>query len=295
LLIRSDKFLYCVGPSWSSTAQALTASCPDPPDGGNEAPPTPALTWLPGQTAAKHQVYFSDSRAAVSQGAAEADKGVTSQTTLAPGDLEPAAVYFWRVDETTATGAVHTGSVWRLATFLPVDVSGLRGRENKARICETWLDGWTHDSSARLATPASLRRAQFVRRTAGHAAGIQQRGPPYYSETSGRSDAQDWTAHDVNALVLYVRGVATNQPARFYLGLEDASRQAAAVIHPDPAVAAGVRWARWEIPLRDFTDVNLARVKKLYIGVGDRANPLPGDKGRLYIDDLRLVRPISVP
>jgi hypothetical protein len=37
--------------------------------------------------------------------------------------------------------------------------------------------------------------------------------------------------------------------------------------------------------------VNLAKVKKLYIGVGDRDNPSAGSAGRLYIDDIRLTKP----
>jgi hypothetical protein len=67
------------------------------------------------------------------------------------------------------------------------------------------------------------------------------------------------------------------------------------VAHPEPTVAAAVKWARWDIPVHDFPNVDLARVKKVYLGVGDRDNPLPGEKGRLYIDDLRLVRSFSVP
>jgi len=300
LLIRSNKFLYCVGTNWSSTAPSLTAYNPDPPDGGNEVTPTSMLTWLPGQMATKHQVYFSDSLAAVRQGAAEADKGVTNQITLAPGDLKPATVYFWRVDEITAAGAIRTGPVWRFATFLPVDdFEGYDDEENRGtRIYETWIDGWTNGTGATVGHPESpFAERQFVHR-GQQAMPLEYNNvdPPYYSETERTfEDPQDWTVNDVNTLVLYVRGEAANLPVRFYLGIEDASRQAAFVVHPEPAVAAGVRWARWEIPLRDFTDVNLAGIRKVYIGVGDRENPFPGENGRLYIDDLRLVRPVSIP
>jgi hypothetical protein len=37
--------------------------------------------------------------------------------------------------------------------------------------------------------------------------------------------------------------------------------------------------------------VNLSRVKKLYLGAGDRANPAAGGSGMLYIDDIRLAKP----
>ena len=56
-------------------------------------------------------------------------------------------------------------------------------------------------------------------------------------------------------------------------------------------VRTGV-WKQWSIPLSRFDGVNLTRVKKLYIGVGDHENPTPTDGvGRIYIDDIRLTRP----
>jgi len=300
LLLRSDKFLYCVGTNWSVTTETLTASHPDPPDGDNEAPPTSVLTWLPGQMTTRHQVYFGDSLAAVSQGAAAASKGLTTLTTFAPGALAPAAVYFWRVDEISATGAIRVGPVWRFATFLPVDdFERYNDEENKGtRIYETWIDGWTNGTGSTVGhTEAPFAERQFVR--SGQQAlpvDYDNVDPPYYSEAERTfAQAQDWTANDISALVLYVRGRPTNQPARLYLGLEDAAGRAAFVAHREPAVAAAVKWARWEIPLREFTEVDLARIKKVYLGVGDRENPLPGQKGRVYLDDLRLVRPVHVP
>jgi hypothetical protein len=32
-------------------------------------------------------------------------------------------------------------------------------------------------------------------------------------------------------------------------------------------------------------------MKKMYIGVGDRANPAKGGTGRIYIDDIGLLKP----
>jgi len=72
---------------------------------------------------------------------------------------------------------------------------------------------------------------------------------------------------------------------------EDASKKVAVVAHPDAAITGTAKWAEWKIPLSSFTGVNLAKVKKLYLGVGDRANPAAGGSGRIYIDDIRLVMP----
>ena len=45
-------------------------------------------------------------------------------------------------------------------------------------------------------------------------------------------------------------------------------------------------------PLSDLSGVNLAAVKKLTIGVGDKANPKAGAAGMLYIDDIQFGKPI---
>jgi hypothetical protein len=298
--VEADGTTVHTGDLWTFTVQALTAYYPDPADGGNEGAPTPALSWLPGQLAATHHVYFSDSFEAVSAGAAEADKGVTEETTFAPGELESAAVYSWRVDEITALGEIRPGAVWRFATFVPVDdFESYNDEENQGtRIYETWIDGWSTGNGATVGYTDPPFAEQKIVHTGGQSMPLDYNNiePPFYSEAVRTfADAQDWTVNDVNTLVLYVRGVATNSPARVYLGLEDASRQAAFVACPDPNLATAVKWTRWKIPLRDFTDVDPARVKKIYLGVGDRENPTQGDKGRLYIDDLRLVRPVPVP
>ena len=43
--------------------------------------------------------------------------------------------------------------------------------------------------------------------------------------------------------------------------------------------------------MSSFTGVNPAKVKKLYLGVGDRTNPKVGGFGRLYLDDIRVMKP----
>ena len=52
-----------------------------------------------------------------------------------------------------------------------------------------------------------------------------------------------------------------------------------------------MKWTEWKIPLSGFTGVNLGKIKKLYIGAGDRNNPAKGGTGRIYIDDICLAKP----
>jgi len=54
---------------------------------------------------------------------------------------------------------------------------------------------------------------------------------------------------------------------------------------PEQRVGAA-RWTEWRIPLTSFTGVNLAKVKKITLGVGDRADPKPGGAGRIIVDDI---------
>jgi hypothetical protein len=73
--------------------------------------------------------------------------------------------------------------------------------------------------------------------------------------------------------------------------LEDAAKHAATVAHPDVAIVTAAQWTQWRIPLSGFTGVNLAKVKKLSLGVGDKANPKAGGTGLIYVDDISLAKP----
>ncbi len=86
---------------------------------------------------------------------------------------------------------------------------------------------------------------------------------------------------------------AANTPDRMYVALRDASNHTGVVTYPDSQILTTKTWAQWKIPLSDFANkgVNLAAVKKMFIGVGDRVNPARGGAGPLYFDDVCLTRP----
>ncbi len=72
----------------------------------------------------------------------------------------------------------------------------------------------------------------------------------------------------------------------FYFGAADTAGNTKVVTHPDPAAVQLEGWHDFNIALSDFTDagVNPASVKKLYIGLGNKANPVAGGNGSLFID-----------
>ena len=115
---------------------------------------------------------------------------------------------------------------------------------------------------------------------------------PFYSEATREfAPAQDWTARGADTPALYVRGAASNKAARLYVALEDASKKAASATHPDAALVSTAKWTEWEIPLSSLTGVNPAKIKKLYLGVGDKKAPVAGGAERIHIDDIRVTKP----
>jgi len=63
------------------------------------------------------------------------------------------------------------------------------------------------------------------------------------------------------------------------------------VKHTDPTATTLTTYTQWNIPLTDFAGVNPQAIKKMTIGVGDRANPQLGGAGDLYIDDIGVYLP----
>jgi hypothetical protein len=281
------------GNVWTFVAQALTAYYPTPANGANDAAAAAVLTWLPGQTAVKHHVYFGDSNDAVTQGTAAVDKGEVTDPAFTPGALESVTTYYWRVDEIVAGGTVRPGPVWTFTTGLPVDDFESYTDDEGSRIYETWIDGWTNGTGSTVGNT----QAPFAEQTIVH--GGKQSMPldynnvnvPFYSEAEREfSPVGDWTLGDVTTLTLYVRGRSGNAPAQLYLVVEDSSKKTGVVTYPDNAVTSATAWTQWKIPLSSFAGVNLAKVKKLYIGLGDRNAPAAGGSGRIFIDDIQVTK-----
>jgi hypothetical protein len=82
----------------------------------------------------------------------------------------------------------------------------------------------------------------------------------------------------------------SNDPDQLYVAVEDSAGKSALVTHPDPAAVGLTTWTEWKIPLTDLTGVNLAKVKKFYLGVGDKKTPVGGATGRMYFDDIRVTK-----
>ncbi len=284
------------GKVWSFFVQASIAYHPTPAVGATDVPLDPDLTWLPGIDAIEHQVYFSNRLDAVTEGTAEADKGVFAfvDANFAPDTLDVLTTYYWRVDEILEDDTIMPGEVWSFTTCLPVDdfenyTDNIDAGET---LWHTWIDGLTNGTGSYVGYE-NANGGTFGEITIVHG-GWQSMpidynnvGYPYYSEVEREfASAFDWTVEDANTLVLFVCGRLANAEAPLYVTLEDTSQKSATVIHPDPAISRAVVWTAWKIPLSEFTNVNSRKVKKIRIGIGDNTNPTQDGLGRVFIDDI---------
>jgi hypothetical protein len=286
------------GQVWTFVMQAATAYHPTPADGSTDAAPTAALTWQPGLAAMKHHLYLGTSVDAVTQGAAGTDKGELAAATFTPTGLNSVTTYYWRVDEVGLGGALKTGPVWSFTTHLPVDDFESYTDKEGGEIYTAWIDGFTGGTNGSTVGHLTAMNGTFGETGIVHSG--KQSMPmdynnvkaPFYSEAYQEfSPTQDWTANGLADLKLDFRGLGNNGAGALYVVVEDSSSKSAVVIHPDPAAVTAGTWTAWKIPLNSLTGVNLARVKRLYVGVGDRANPVAGGAGRIYIDDIRVTKP----
>jgi len=74
------------------------------------------------------------------------------------------------------------------------------------------------------------------------------------------------------------------------VALEDSAGTVGVAVHPDPNAVLAPQWTEWSIPLGDFTGVNAAGVRTMYIGLGNRNVPVPGGAGLITVDEIRLTK-----
>jgi len=86
-----------------------------------------------------------------------------------------------------------------------------------------------------------------------------------------------------------------NTPQPIYVAVEDAAGKVAIATYPEPEASRIISWTSWKVPLSDLAGVDLKNMAKLYVGVGDSLNPKPDGVGRIFIRNVRVVKPVSLP
>jgi len=85
---------------------------------------------------------------------------------------------------------------------------------------------------------------------------------------------------------------AGNSVEGIYLSVKDSAGKTKVMQYSDMAASAAPTWQQWKIALTEFTSagIKMNAIKSLVIGVGNKAAPVKGGTGTLYIDDIQFGR-----
>jgi len=314
------------GKGYPRLAWEFCVVSPDPPNGATDVVPPFPLSWLGARSTLAHDIYFGEDLDSVTDATPESagvycGRQPRGATTYDPRVLKFHRTYYWRIDEVNEgnPNSPWKGSVWSFTTADLVVVTVVDDFERYtddegSRIYQTWLDGYSYgDPNNPAGDPnhppyyagngtgscVGYLYAPFAEQKIVH--GGRQSMPmdynnvkkPWYSDAERTwQTPQDWAIEGADTLTLYFRGEADNGPDPLHVGIEDSSGRMAVTVHPDADAALATEWHKWHIALGEAqaAGVDVAAVKKMVIGVGDRQNPKPGGTGRIYIDDIRLTK-----
>jgi len=293
------------------------AQNPTPASGAKDVDFLTKLSWTPGAFAKSHNVYLGKTAGSVASAKENSDPAVTfakvDGTTFDPGALAFDTLYFWRVDPVNDVNpdSPWTGVVWSFTTanFITVDNFESYTNDSPNRVFQTWIDGYGfskdeffpednpgNGSDAGVGhdiwSPGSTH--QTIMETTTVHSGSQSMPLYYDNKSAGYSEAthtwaqpQDWTLNSFNALKFYVYGKTDNVADPMYITLEDSAGKAATVPFGNAAMMTTESWAEVSILLTSFTDVNMASIKTMAIGVGSKT-AVSKAAGMLLIDDIRI-------
>jgi len=262
------------------------AKIPYPANNATDAPPYAVLTWVQGESAAFHDVYFGTDANSVRDANTSTPviyKGQQSRdaNSYEPAGLELGKKYYWRIDEVNDP-CVYKGTLWQFTVANYALVDDFEKYADTNTLLLSWSNTGTGGALS-LATTGGHDKAKTMKFD------YDNSGAPLYSEAQTADVDYDWTIAGVLAIDIWYKGNAGNAAVPMYAALEDSNGHPVAVItNSDPNIVKSTDWQVWRIKLTDFSGINLANIKKFYIGFGDRNNPVTGGTGTVYFDDIRL-------
>ena len=265
---------------------SYTACEPRPPDGAENVPIDAVLSWLPGISAEKHNVFFGTTLSDVDINATPVNVPAQPQDAniFHPCGLELGRTYYWRVDEVNGTDANNTwtGDIWRFTTtdYLVVD-------DFESYKTYGLYNKWTQIGEAYIylsKEPGPVHRCQQSMAFRYYYDEL------FYSEAAYRfTPAQDWASAGVEALELYFHGQTDNDAgAQMYLMLGDGNIDAAVPYVGDANNLTSETWQLWRIDLKSL-DVNLSNIEYISFGFTVGTSELHSTGvGTIFFDDIRL-------
>ncbi len=213
------------------TGDPALASNPRPANGAaadiEHAKP---LSWLPGENAVQHDVYFGIDANAVGNADISDTTGLyrgrqDPNTYTSPEELKINQTYYWRIDEFNTNATISKGKVWSftISEYLIVDDFEDYGDVENI-IYEVWVDCVVNNTGMTVGhfdPPFAERsivhdgfQSMYMRYdndgsvNEGYGPPIEIVGTLTFSEAQREwSEPQDWTRKGINSLTLWFRGV----------------------------------------------------------------------------------------
>jgi hypothetical protein len=268
----------------------VRARKPSPEADSNDVSINTTLSWRTGREAVSHNVYISTSEEAIEDGSAQAH--TVAVNSYVPS-LNVGQTYYWRVDEVNnaETPSVWQGDIWSFMSqeYITIDDFEDYNDSSGYEIWSTWVDGYGVDENGSQMGHTNSPFAEKVIVEHG-----RQSAPIYYDNTTTQANysqvtctfdsTMNWQVNGADSIRLYYHGVADQAAENLYIALEDSTGKSAKVFAPADALGTTV-WTEWVIPYSQFTGVNMTKIKKISIGVGDTPTPLKGS-GVVYIDNI---------
>ncbi len=293
------------GEVWSFTTTGAVGS-PNPSHGAVNVSHTQALTWVAGDDAVSHEVYFGADKDAVRNATTASpeykgpvDLGAESYD---PGMLEWDTNYYWRIDEVNNTNANSPwkGNVWTFTTanfFVVDDLESYNDIDPPNLLSNTIFAGWP-DGYSNPATNGALvgyDAPPYAEPTTVH--GGRQAMPYSYDANLKYAEAthtltypRNWTEQGAEKLTLWFKGDWINVAVPMYVAIANITGTPAVVNHDNPEATKLDTWTEWTIPLQAFADkgIDLTDINTISIGFGNKTNPQAGGSGKMIFDDIRL-------
>jgi len=297
------------------------AWAPSPGDFATDVPRDSNVAWEPGDYATGHKVYFGTDWDDVNDMTEPCATPGIGNELYDPGILDLRTTYYWRVDEVNDP-CVWRGAVWRftVADFLILDDFERYDKSNNL-IWYTWY--------CKQAMPYGQRSGAYLELSTS-TVHLGAKAMKYTYETDSTeiwdqdysyADAclpldeiggfQDWTMLDLRLVTIFFYGQSendANDTEQMYMAVHNADGNYAEVRygdHPGESMSdlKVEEWQRWDVPFVWFTDsnaevsanVDFSAISSVYLGFGDRRDPVPAGNGVVYFDDLRLSMPICKP
>ena len=223
--------------------------------------------------------------------------GIMIRNTLDPNDIHVTAVlaasgtaeleYRGTKGGTTATqDVVGLGS----PCWLRITRSGDDFTVERSKDGVNWLSFETDANSPSTVTVDMGNTVYIGLVVTSHTANVPAAATFYNPTTTGTVTGADWT---VEAIGDIDQGTI-NTIDKLYIALEDSTGHRHDVYAPVATAVGWGSWYEWIIPQSEFTGVDMTRIKKIIVGVGDPGEPMHG-KGTIFIDDIGYGRTFVEP